>query len=284
MSPEISFTDVDIVINRNSLRKFLQFCSGSALESFRVNLTMVHNTLLVERCEKKLCRGNTGWGHGFEKVFTKAPKGGGRKGHHRALRYALGELNCVVLFEVDACYVEGQTQEKDANEDVQGVLALDIGKLSIESTSPCNKIASIQTSSVEKRFNMMPQSTAAEIKTCSSYRPSGRFLPQLWFGRTPWLMEGHHVNGKFDNINITNAGLRFAEWENRRQTDLKKVVSLLSQLREVVKRSSSKHCMAICEKHTRPRELMVFESTHQKGGLPNDLISKFWGNANDGAQ
>ncbi|KAI3316823.1 hypothetical protein HD806DRAFT_527538 [Xylariaceae sp. AK1471] len=282
-SPGIDFGDVDIVINRNSLRKFLDFCAGSVRQSFRVNLSVIHNTLFIERCERNardLIRGagGSGWGHNFEKTFTKLPEGVARSTqHHRVLKYALGELNCVIRFEVDACYKDlceedNQEQEKSASSDVQNELVLDIGNLSIGSNSRSSETVSGQISSVEKRLKLMPQSTAAEIKTISSHKTLGSFLPQLW---------GHHIEGTFDKVTITNAGLEFTAWENKHQTELRRMVSLLSQLREAVKKSGSKRCMAICEKRTKPRNLMLFESTQQKGTLPDDLIGKFWGGGNN---
>jgi len=52
MSPEFCFDGVDIVVNRNSLRKLLDFCNGRVKGSFRLNLLLVKNTLFVERCER----------------------------------------------------------------------------------------------------------------------------------------------------------------------------------------------------------------------------------------
>jgi hypothetical protein len=254
---------------------------------------MIHNMLFIERREKnarQLIRGTggAGWGHSFEKAFTKLPEGTERSTqHHRVLRYALGELNCVVRFEVDACYenaCEGGNQElhKGASNNVQQDLVLSIGKLSIGSSSRSNEtlLRQTQTSSIDKQRKLMPQSTAAEIKTSSSYKSLGNFLPQLWFGRTPWLIMGHHAQGTFDNVKIINAGSEFAAWENKHQKELRKMVSLLSQLREAVKKSGSERCMAICEKRTRPRELLVFKASHQRGGLPDDVIGKFWRDEN----
>lgn len=52
MNPQLSFNDVDVVINRNSLRKLLDFCGGQVMESFKLNLLLVKDTLFIERCER----------------------------------------------------------------------------------------------------------------------------------------------------------------------------------------------------------------------------------------
>lgn len=283
MNPTINFADVDIVLNRNSLRKFLDFCVGTVKSSFRVDLSMINNTLFIERHEKNaraLIRGTqvNGWGHNFEKAFTKLPKGlGGSTQYHRVVNYSLGGLNCVVRFEVDACYQGGnEGQTPFAGDNIHRSLAVDMGKLSIGTNPRRNEVVPGQTPKVVNQFKSMPQSTTAEIKTSSSNKTLSSFLPQLWFGRTPWLIMAHHAEGTFDKINITNAEAKFVAWETKHQDELRKMVSLLSQLRQSVKKSGFKRCIAICEKHTKPRELNIFASAHEKSALPEDLISKFW--------
>ncbi|KAI0112275.1 hypothetical protein GGR51DRAFT_557459 [Nemania sp. FL0031] len=283
MNPTINFADVDVVINRNSLRKFLDFCGGTVRDSFRVNLAIVNDTLFIERHEKnarELIRGRqlNGWGHNFEKTFTKLPKGLEHSTqYHRVIRYPLGDLNCVVRFEVDACYQEDNSgEEQIAADDIHGGLALDIGKLSIGGDSGSNKVALGQHCGVKEELKVMPQFTVAEIKTSSKDHLTRSVLPQLWFGRTPWLIIGHHVNGTFDKVNIKNAEAEFAAWETQHQNKLQKLVSLISQLRELVKKNGFKRCIATCEKRTRPRELKIFASTREDGALPADLIRKFW--------
>ena len=78
--PSFRFDDVDAVVNRNSLRKLLDFCHGRSQDSFRINLHIVHNTLIIEKCEKnakEMVRGSveSGFGHNFERTFTQLPSG-----------------------------------------------------------------------------------------------------------------------------------------------------------------------------------------------------------------
>jgi hypothetical protein len=51
MNPSFRFDDVDIVINWNSFRKFLDFSADRRQDAFRLNLALVHRTLVVERSE-----------------------------------------------------------------------------------------------------------------------------------------------------------------------------------------------------------------------------------------
>ncbi len=61
----------------------------------------------------------SGWGRNFERTFTKFPPGSGEStGHHRVLRYPLGDLNCVVRFEVDAIH-EKEPEERSGGSNSQ---------------------------------------------------------------------------------------------------------------------------------------------------------------------
>ncbi|KAK0369742.1 hypothetical protein CLIM01_12900 [Colletotrichum limetticola] len=91
MNPSFRFDDIDILVNRNSLRKLLDFSAGRSQDSFCVILHLVHRTLVIERCERtarELISGskNSGWGRNFERIFTKYPLGlEDSTAYHRAL-------------------------------------------------------------------------------------------------------------------------------------------------------------------------------------------------------
>ena len=120
MKPDFDFGSVDLVTNRNSLRKLFNFASGRAPQSWRVDVNLVQNTLILtrrERSTREVIQGsrNVGYGHNFERAFTKPQKGlEDSSAHERFARYTMGELNCVVRFEVDAwCGVDEEEEGKD---------------------------------------------------------------------------------------------------------------------------------------------------------------------------
>ena len=122
----------------------------------------------------------------------------------------------------------------------------------------------------------MVQEMAAEIKTASKLKSLGKNLPQLWFGRTPWLIVGRHTQGTFEELRVTNAEANFVDWESRNQANLRTLVAVLGQLREAVKDNGGKHCVALCEKNTLPPAIRVFPSTVAKKAVPDDLRGKLW--------
>lgn len=287
-NPEFRFDDVDVVVNRNSLRKLLNLCAGRSQDSFRINLLLVHNSLFIERCERnprELVRGSqdSGWGRNFERAFTKYPDGvADLSGHHRALRYQFGNLNCVVQFEVDASYEARPNKESTEQPIGQAVdfrnmkfLTLGVDKLSSKSliADICAKDQAIETKS---RMQLQPQSQAVEIKTGKAFKGLSNRLPQLWFGRTPWLIDGRHTHGTFEEVRVTNASDSFEEWETKNQLGLRKLVTVLTQLREVIKKNKGRMCVAIYERGSSPQGMKIFASTAGKRVLPGDLTHEFW--------
>ncbi|KAJ6787649.1 hypothetical protein PWT90_06884 [Aphanocladium album] len=261
VNPQFSFHDVDVVVNRNSLRKLLEFCDGKVSESFKVNLLLVKNTLFIERCESsavKLLYGSaqSGWGRNFEKACTTSKGRDESQGHHRVLCYPIGEIRCVVRFEVDACYNSERGRDIDMT-----LLAKRIGDLAM---STCSGKAT------------MPQSAAAEIKSTQKSKSPKKYLAQLWFGRTPWLLIGKHTKGRFESMDVLDVSKTFPQWEETHQTKLRKLATLLQQLRSAVQSSGGQNCIAVCEKPPGSRAIEIFTSQMERGALPAELQERFW--------
>lgn len=279
MNPSFRFNDVDVLANRNSLRKLLDFVAGRQQDSFRLNLFLEHRTLVIERCERnarQLIRGSqtAGWGRSFEGTFTKYPAGlEDSVAHHRALRYQLGELSCVVRFEVDACYGSPSEQGERSSQSLDLAMRnLAIGDGLAETPAAARPM--------DQRAPPMVQEMAAEIKTASKHKSLGQFLPQLWFGRTPWLIVGRHSEGTFQEVKITDAAAAFADWETRRQADLRRLVAILVRLRKAVEENGGEPCVALCEKAT-PPAIRVFPMEADRKAAPDHLRQRLW-NAEEG--
>ncbi|KAF7559945.1 hypothetical protein G7046_g4215 [Stylonectria norvegica] len=295
MSPSFKFDDVDVVINRNSLRKLLEFCLDKSQMSFRLVLHTIGNTLVVERCEENTVdmiigpHSNSGFGHSFEQATTFAPAGmEDICGHHRVLRYSLGGLSCAVRFEVDASYdpegeatlFEPRTTTMSGGDETE-LLAKALGTFKLDTKTSGGSAPSSQD---EPKIEVILRGTAvshhkmAEIKSLKMFKSSKRPMAQLWFGRTPFLIQGLHQDGVFSKIQISNAGSDFKRWEteDRNQAALRKVASLLDQLRAVVKETKGNSCIAIYTRGVQPKEIRIFGMRESQQPLPKDVIERFW--------
>ncbi|KAI8723178.1 C2H2-type domain-containing protein [Fusarium sp. LHS14.1] len=289
MNPAVKFSDVDVLTNRNSLRHLLDFCRGKCIDSFRIDLYLIQNTLVIERRErstKEMIRGsgNSGFGHSFEEAVTEPPPGmADIAGHHRVLRYDLGGLTCAVRFEVDAVHVipeaEGGSQSPEAPPGSSvDQLAQSLENVAVGSSRKTPSSPGARSVQVITRGTAPPQTQAAEIKSIRrNGKPLSTMLPQLWFGRTPYLVRGYHDDGNFTMIRNENVEENLKDWEvkDQNQMALRGVVSLLGQLREVVGNSETKSCIAVCLSE-KPLKLRVFSTAQKKLPLPEKVIERFW--------
>ncbi|EQL02807.1 geranylgeranyl pyrophosphate synthetase [Ophiocordyceps sinensis CO18] len=233
---------------------------------------MVHNTLFIERCEMHPefltgQGGSRGFGHNFERAFTKFPSGeNNNAGYHRCLRYHIGDLNCAVQFEVDARFGEPETTKIDAEAEDVG---LSLARLTLAETKGGG--------GVSKESSLAPQSAVIEAKTLLADRDWDRDLPQLWFGRVPWLMIGRHDAGLFTSVDVVDTGPRLAEWEEDSQPQLRKLATLLTQLRQAVTMFGGRNCAAIHQPGGLSGPVIyVCESKLGRRALPDDFIQHAW--------
>jgi hypothetical protein len=336
MKPDFDFGGVDLVANRNSLRKLLNFASGRVPESFRIDVDLMQSTLFLTRREqstRNVIRGgkNSGYGHNFERAFTEPQKGlEHSSAHHRVTRYQIGDLNCVVRFEVDAwCGAEGKEGRKDEEhtlglKGVAGVPEVGAGgrsgdllqefmnlslaedashktsaqhfeeeaaqeannilekveklkQLPVHQSKNPKSLAQYNPTRVIPRGRHVPCSDLAEMKAKKRKARLPEALPQLWFGRTPLLLSATHEQGRFTKeVERINAGEKFEEWEEQQQEVLRKMVSLIGQLRRVANEAKGGACVVVCENKTRSLKLEVFENTARKRVLPEEIVARYW--------
>ncbi|KUI72688.1 hypothetical protein VM1G_08220 [Cytospora mali] len=289
MDPSFQFNSIDVLLNRNSLRKFLEFCMGRTQDSFRVNLFLVNNTLIIERCVKSpkeyLNNGGPGFGHNFERATTRLPPGlSNSTAHHRVLRYNLGGLECAVRFEVDASYddpntagVSGDGGPSDAAQGGQ-FESLEAGFSSLALGKTTNAGPGDVSVSTVSRGSGTPQTSVAELKTQRISRSRPKPIPQLWFGRTRYLITGSHDNGVFGRVKVDDLRESLVDWESKEanQNGLRKLALLLSRLRDVVSLTDGKACVVIYEKGVKGSPLRVFTDTSGRKPLPDSVIDRFW--------
>ncbi|KAF8434005.1 hypothetical protein BGX38DRAFT_1221409 [Terfezia claveryi] len=110
LHPTFDLNPIDIVTDRNNLRKLFRFVCGDQklMHEFKFYVEVINKTVLVTRWEKRAANvvaGSEfrGFGHTFEKEFTKYTKGlEGSTGHHRVAKYKFGGLNMMVRFTAEA--------------------------------------------------------------------------------------------------------------------------------------------------------------------------------------
>lgn len=242
---DFDFSSIDIITDRNNLRKLLRAVTGdfgNNDRNFTITVECVGTTVLLTRREERSSEvippGQfRGFGHSFEKAYTKWPKGMELStGHHRVIQYDFGGLRCLVRFEVDVCHGTGASGVgTETTPDADSVLGM-LGRVSLgnDGKSGHTGVACIS------RGRLVPQDVIGEIKTRAIRRPldMADVWPQLWFSHTQRLVVGYHQAGRFSpsDIEVTMAGRELEDWERRNKKDLQKLVVVLKNIIAEAKR------------------------------------------------
>ncbi|EIW73855.1 hypothetical protein CONPUDRAFT_160632 [Coniophora puteana RWD-64-598 SS2] len=177
---------IDIITERNTLRKLLRWVTNSDPDPFRIDIQRTGNACILTKVKTAdHSRQHPGYGLGFEEATTRPAVGCEKAAaHHRIISYSLGGLNVLLRFEVDACL---DTKCDTSPTRADGSTTSDIHGLSVE---------------VQSSLELVPQSSLIEIKTRSlknKIRWDETFR-QLYLSQTEWLYVGKHKNGIFNDV------------------------------------------------------------------------------------
>ncbi|KAI9687226.1 MAG: hypothetical protein M1822_002269 [Bathelium mastoideum] len=273
LKPEYEIGNIDLVTDRNNVRKLLRFVKGSS-EAFRFEVEIAGGkTALFTRNEDKateMIQGFKGYGHNFESAYTK--KSSGSTGHHRVVSYKFGDLRCIVRHETDG-YIDDAhgsattTSTAKGNDDLSDLLEA----LSISQSGPGS--GPLSGLSIESGGEAVDWSTVLEIKTRAISREldMDETTSQLWVSQTPNLVVGYHRNGVFNDVRPRDMKQNIRNWEAANQKDLSSLACLMKKIITVVKCSAGTNAVA---KYNGGRTLSVIAG-EQERALPDDLYLRW---------
>ncbi|KAH7232502.1 hypothetical protein B0J15DRAFT_572491 [Fusarium solani] len=287
MNPSFDIRSVDVVTDRNNIRKLLSFVNPNLtpneLEPFTIGIEITGTTAIF--CREETAASRTigplefrGFGHEFEKAYT-INQINGSTGHHRIISYQLGDLNFIVRYEADG-YVAADimTQFPGSEKPEDDHLSSMMGTLSLSSTSNALKVTPTPVElTVKKEGRTIPLESILEIKTRTSSKrlPIHEVAPQLWVSQTFKLVRAYHNRGKFQAPLVENVAAQVKRWEELNQMYLKELAALIKKISDVVKRSGGKATV----RYDGGNKLLVCRAD-RKEMLPNVLYSK-WDDRSD---
>ena len=260
--PSFDLNKVHLITDRNNLRKLFEVVCQERHRDFEIAVEIINNTALFTRLERYTSEfiGNhefRGYGHEFEKEFTKYPSSvKGSTGHHRIVTYNFGGLNMIVRFEADGAVPPSMLMGPAGHgiagsEGTQTVQTLpDLSSLRIgDVPHPRNSPGDRQTSATSPRLavttagELVSQDRILEIKTRVEHKAIGitECMPQLWFSDTRNLFVGLHQNGTFRTVNKYHVddGMN-SQWEKQHEKQLGQLVELLGKIIATAKRCSGR--------------------------------------------
>ncbi|CAE7185923.1 hypothetical protein P3342_008454 [Pyrenophora teres f. teres] len=274
MRPGYTFNDIDVLADRNNLRVLLEFAQGKTKGPLRLNLYLVHNTLVIVRKESRWWkRGNSdSYGLNFEKHFTRTPEDmQDATSHYRAIRYRMGPLNVVCRFEADA-YDDGiMSDELPASE-------AEIASGGLANLPRFNYPAPI---TVLQKGHMIPTAQLVELKT-QCHKPLNPTLvacqDQLWFGRTPLLITAPYSKdtGTVTRITRELAMERIKTWEEKNEESLRKLVTLLREFRNVLRQQPRERRSLVLVRETKGGPLVLRTMLENASGVDGGARREYW--------
>lgn len=294
--PAFNWSDIDIVTDRNNLRKLMRWATGGA-EDFRIDLQLAgHKTVLMNRFSQKyktMFSGRT-YGFSFEKSSTlPAPGCKNSSGHHRIITYVsrtvvlsslfhfellfkdLSGLKVVVRFEVDACTRPPVKYPRRSTTSVDELVA----SLTGVSLGPHTSFRSEYPLLVREGGVEVPADTVIEIVTRSEANISRGYnwndvYPQLFFSQTAQHYLAVHKYGRFSEITKKKTK-EMQDIEQDSQPGFKKVRRVLDVIRGLVMKHGKEGGLSlVCKGGV----MNVYERKSKETLLP-DVAMKFFESA-----
>lgn len=259
--PAFDIRSVDLVTDRNNIRKLLSFVnpgsSRNGLEPFTIHVEVNKKTAIFSRKETATAEfigpnDFKGYGHAFEKAYT-TNQGTGSTGHHRIISYRFGDLNCIVRYETDGYVADtrslhshgGKTAESDGLSSMLASLSLSpTNGLLTHTTTPAPSKLTIKTEG-----QAVPLESTIEIKTRVAHKPLAiqDVAPQLWISQTPKLVRAYHNRGTFQDPEVEDVAADIKKGEEANQADLRKLAALINRILNVL-RGKGGHAMVKYER------------------------------------
>jgi hypothetical protein len=287
MDPSFNIRPVDIVTDRNNIRKLLSFVNPSSvrfgLEAFTIRVEVTKNTAVFCREETETFEiipphEFRGYGHEFEKAYT-TDKIRGSTGHHRIISYRFSDLKFIVRHETDGYVGDNEESSSLSKGSKQVDLSGLLGSLSLDAeTSPSKPLLTRPKLIVKEEGDTVPLKSTLEIKTRVFHKTIEikEVAPQLWISQTPMLVRAHHRRGIFQPPKVEDVSADIQSWEKANQRDLKKLAALIHKIRNLAKGFGGK---AIVQYDKKTDKLLIRKDDGGKM-LPVDLYAK-WGNEED---
>ncbi|RAH81635.1 geranylgeranyl pyrophosphate synthetase [Aspergillus japonicus CBS 114.51] len=268
--PAFDISAVDIVTDRNNIRKLLTFINPkhnrSRLEDFTIQIERQGRTMLL--CRQEIWtrefiprREFRGFGHEFENATTsrRIPDS---TGHYRIVSYEFAGLSCLVRYETDGYVPPG--------DDVASAM----GRSSPSILGPPTVISPYSALRVCEGGQTVPTQSILEIKTKAERKPVDlqQVLPQMWVSQTSQLACAYYIqDGWFIPCQPTSAESEIREWEENHQDDLQRLAALLRWLIVSVPTSGQK---ATLEYYSQ-RNQLVISHAERAAMLPPDLYNRW---------
>ncbi|CAG7938230.1 unnamed protein product [Penicillium salamii] len=279
--PSFDINSIDIVTDRNNIRKLLSFIkpnlSKNGLDAFTIQVDMTARTAIFSRNEtatyEVIGPGEfRGFGHEFEKAYT-ITQVKDSTGHHRIISYRLGGLSFLVRHETDGFVGDLKSSVKD-DESTGDNLANILNSLSLTPETPSIDEPSIKSNlTIKREGRIASRESTLEIKTRVFHKPLEltEVAAQLWISQTPNLVRAYHQRGIFSTPKVEDVSGAMKDWEKTHQDAITKLVALIKCILRVTRNLGGSSTVS----YDPLKDKLMVEKSERKKVLPEDLFSRW---------
>jgi hypothetical protein len=283
VNPSFDIRAIDVVSDRNNIRKLLSFVDpitsrSGKTEDFTIEVEMTRNTAIFARTETAVQEvigphEFRGFGHEFEKAYTKT-KVNGSTGCHRIISYRFGNLSFIIRHETDGYVADGRPPANADAALVNEGLASSLSSMSLAAEKSPSKGQPRQSKlTIRRDGRMVPAESILEIKTRVSHRRLHirDVASQLWVSQTPKLVRAYHTKGIFQPPTVEDVSAEIKAWEDAQKGNLKILAALIAKILGGAKDCGG--CAVV--RYSALTDKMVVLKAERKKMLPEDLYSKW---------
>lgn len=279
-NPSYNIHQVDLIIDRNNVRKLLSFINpnltNNRREPFTIDIEITSNTAIFCRSETEThtfigLHDFRGYGHEFEKAFTKTHVSGST-GHHRIISYDFGGLKFIVRYETDA-YVDQVSKPQSQSVDSENGNFLNMMEnLSLSRPENHSRLPTESKLVIQEEGKPVSIKSTLEIKTRVSHKHINiqEVLPQLWVSQTPNLVYAYHNGGIFGPPEVKDVTYEIAKWEENHANDLRRLAVLVKDIIKVVRDNEGSAVL----KHDGRNDSLAIWTREGSRMLPDDIYLK----------
>ncbi|XP_006462544.1 hypothetical protein AGABI2DRAFT_193668 [Agaricus bisporus var. bisporus H97] len=272
---------MDLVTDRNGLRKLLRWIGGGEVKEFRIDAQLAgEKTILLNRWEKRTREELSGrtYGFNFEKASTVAAAGCEQSsGHHRIISYDFDGLKMVVRYELDACMPAPRHRFARKSESSLDALTKSLQTMNLTSTAAPFSSSNMPALTIIKGGNHVPQASTIELVTVGEGRRPHvdwkDYYPQVYLSQTVHHFMAIHRRGYFTALEkrkLSSPHLQDVHQEMIPEfKKLRKVLGMIQGL--VIKHGKSGRLSFVCS----GGQMSVYQRKSNASCLPEEAMSCF---------
>lgn len=253
-NPAFNTSDIDVFTCASTLGNLSRFVRRVDRE-FRFVMQSIGQTVFFvrrERSPREVIPDVRGYGHTFPEAYTRWDRDvQGSVSNQRVIRYEIGGLRVLVRFEADGYLDEGSAGTIGEGIDIDDLADFLSGvELTKRKYTPNDyksmKLKVMEGGTAVRQKDIVDIKTRAACKWDETLRMKVKkdidmtdLTPRLWVSQIPTLIVAYHNRGKFDDIQVKDVRAELKTWEKQNETDIRRLVSLLRELMDLVRGSAS---------------------------------------------